>query len=197
LDRLIVICEGGAHTVEYLHNNGIYPGAVVLEPSKFQEMVPYLSSEDEILLIIKGLTDFTMTDIYSLLSKFDEHKDKVKSVTVLSNIKLGVIPYEYYYYQNDLFYGDVWKIVDNKQYEIGETGEIVVSKKLLPTRKSKTQVNKEKKNQIMFAFKRYKNFKGLKMQIYGKMERLKPEEFDVNVINAITVVDLFQENKNL
>lgn len=192
MDRLIVICEGGAHTVEYLHNNGVYPGAVVLEPSKFQEMVPYLSSEDEILLIIKGLTDFTMTDIYGLLNKFSEHIEKVKTVTVLSNVNLGVIPYEYYYYTDDLFFGDVYKVVNNKKLEIEETGEVSVSKKRRPTRKSKGISEKNKKNPIMFAFKRYKNEKGLKMQIYGKMERLKPEEFDTNIIKAITAVDLFK-----
>lgn len=192
---LIVICEGGAHTVEYLHNNGVFPGAVVLEPNKFKEMVPYLSSEDEILLIIKGLTDFTMVDIYSLLSKFEEHNEKVKSITILSNIMLGVIPYDYYYYKNDLFYGDVWRVSDNRLYDIDDSGEVSLFKRrILPTR-NKTQSIKNKKNPIIFALKTYKNIKGQKMQIYGRVEKIKPEELDLEVIKLITSVDLYEENK--
>ena len=55
MDRLILICEGGIHTVEYLQRNGIFPGALVIEPNRFKDMTPYLTKEDEILLIIKGL----------------------------------------------------------------------------------------------------------------------------------------------
>lgn len=196
MDRLIVICEGGAHTVEYLQNNGVYPGAVVFESSKFQEMVPYLSSDDEILLIIKGLTDFSMTEVYGLLNKFYEHKDKVKSVTVLTNINLGVLQHEYYHYEGDLFYGDVWKISGNKKIELDETGEIAVNKKRLSLRKNKSNEQRTRKNPIMMAFKKYKNFKGLKMQIYGKMSRTKPADLDENLINSVVEVDLFKENKN-
>ena len=54
MDRLIVICEGGVHTVEYLHRNGVYPGAMLIEPGKFQEISPYLTKDDDILLLIKG-----------------------------------------------------------------------------------------------------------------------------------------------
>ena len=49
MDRLIVICEGGVHTVEYLQRNGVFPAAMVLEPKKFQDMSPYLTKDDDIL----------------------------------------------------------------------------------------------------------------------------------------------------
>ena len=191
MDRLIVICEGGVHTVEYLPRNGVFPAAMVLEPKKFQDMSPYLTKDDDILLIISGLTDFTMSDIYNLLSKFKEYENRFKRVTILTNIPLGVIPYDYYLYSGDLFYGSVIKVSNNKKYELDSNGNVETQKKSFFSKKSEEVV--ENKNPITFQFKKY-NDRKVKLMIYGKrdkeiVETISHYEYE----DKIKVVDLFSK----
>ncbi len=191
MDRLIVICEGGVHTVEYLQRNGVFPAAMVLEPKKFQDMSPYLTKDDDILLIISGLTDFTMSDIYNLLSKFKEYENRFKRVTILTNIPLGVIPYDYYLYSGDLFYGSVIKVSNNKKYELDSNGNVETQKKSFFSKKSEEVV--ENKNPITFQFKKY-NDRKVKLMIYGKrdkeiVETISHYEYE----DKIKVVDLFSK----
>ena len=191
MDRLIVICEGGVHTVEYLQRNGVFPAAMVLEPKKFQDMSPYLTKDDDILLIISGLTDFTMSDIYNLLSKFKEYENRFKRVTILTNIPLGVIPYDYYLYSGDLFYGSVIKVSNNKKYELDSNGNVETQKKSFFSKRSEEVV--ENKNPITFQFKKY-NDRKVKLMIYGKrdkeiVETISHYEYE----DKIKVVDLFSK----
>ena len=191
MDRLIVICEGGVHTVEYLQRNGVFPAAMVLEPKKFQDMSPYLTKDDDILLIISGLTDFTMSDIYNFLSKFKEYDNRFKRVTILTNIPLGVIPYDYYLYSGDLFYGSVIKVSNNKKYELDSNGNVETQKKSFFSKKSEEVV--ENKNPITFQFKKY-NDRKVKLMIYGKrdkeiVETISHYEYE----DKIKVVDLFSK----
>ena len=197
MDRLIVICEGGVHTVDYLQKTGVFPAAMVIEPKKFQDMSPYLTKEDDILLIINGLTDFTMSDIYNLLSKFKEYENRFKRVTILTDIPLGVIPYDYYLYSGDLFYGSVKKVSNNKVLELDSNGNVDTNKKGLFMKKQTEVV--ENKNPITFQFKKY-NDRKVKLMIYGKMNSDKVEPVSVfEYEDKIKLVDLFsknEENKN-
>ena len=129
MERLIVICEGGLHTVEYLQRNGVYPAAMVIEPSKFQDMSPYLSKDDDILLIIKGLTDFTMASVYGLLNKFKEYQEKYKRVTIMTNIPLGNVDFDYYLYEGDIFYGNVQLVSGKKKVDIDVNGGLMDAQK--------------------------------------------------------------------
>lgn len=190
MDRLIVICEGGVHTVEYLHKNGVFPHSLVLDPSKFQEMSPYLNKEDDILLIVKGLTDFSMATVYSLLKKFDTYKEKYKRVTILSNIPLGSVNYEYYLYSGDLFYGTVKKVINKKEYDLDSNGNIIENKPKNSIFKRKNKEIERKGNPIAFQFKKYNNRK-VKLMIYGKVveEVLKKPSFEYE--NEVKAIDLF------
>lgn len=196
MDRLIVICEGGVHTVEYLHRNGVYPGAMLIEPGKFQEISPYLTKDDDILLIIKGLTDFTMTSIYGLLAKFDEYKNKFKRVTILTNIPLGAVSYDYYLYTGDLFYGSVKKVINKKVYDLDSNGNIVENQKKFTFSKKKDNYKLEY-NPIMTQFKKYNN-KKVRIMIYGKMSMTEPNiSTALEYEEKVKVVDLYnKENKN-
>lgn len=196
MDRLIVICEGGVHTVEYLHRNGVYPGAMLIEPGKFQEISPYLTKDDDILLIIKGLTDFTMTSIYGLLAKFDEYKDKFKRVTILTNIPLGAVSYDYYLYTGDLFFGSVKKVINKKVYDLDGNGNIVENQKKFTFGKKKDN-QKMEYNPIMSQFKKYNN-KKVRIMIYGKMSMTEPNISTVfEYEEKVKAVDLYnKENKN-
>lgn len=195
MERLIVICEGGIHTVDYLQKNGVYPSAMVIEPSKFQDMSPYLSEKDEVLLIIKGLTDFSMASIYGLLNKFREYESKYKQVTILTNIPLGNIDYDYYLYEGDIFYGSVQKIVDKKKYDVDVNGDIIENQKkfLFGKNKQEKAINR---NPIMFQFKKYNN-KRTKLMIYGKVAMNEPvttSQFDYE--EKVKIVDLYSKQEN-
>ena len=191
MERLIVICEGGIHTVDYLQKNGVFPAAMVIEPSKFQDMSPYLSEDDEILLIIKGLTDFTMASIYALLNKFKEYQGKYKKVTILTNIPLGNVDFEYYLYEGDIFYGGVQKVNGKKKVDLDIYGEVMESQRKFSFTKQR-QVKAENINPIMHQFKKYNN-KRVKLMIYGKVAMNEPvitSSFDYE--EKVKVVDLYK-----
>ena len=44
----------------------------------------------------------------------DEYKEKLGKITILSNVHLGVVPYVYYLYEGDLFYGSIKRVERGK-----------------------------------------------------------------------------------
>lgn len=192
MDRLIVICEGGIHTVDYLQKNGVFPAAMVIEPSKFQDMSPYLSEDDDVLLIIKGLTDFTMASIYGLLNKFREYESKIKRVTILTNIPLGNIDFDYYLYEGDIFYGNVQLVSGKKKMDIDINGDVLEAQKKFAFSK-KGPPKAVDFNPIMFQFKKYNN-KRVKLMIYGKVAMNDPvSTSQVAYEEKVRVVDLYNK----
>lgn len=204
--RFILICEGGPHTIEYMINNGVIPNSIILDTSKFKEILPYLSVEDDILLLVKGLTDFTLTDIYGLINVFQENSSKLGRITILSNINLGKVALEYYFYTGDLFYGTVCKVVNGKRYPISddEDGDNESSKSrsrfgLLRKEKraDKNQNNPDKpsKNAVAHAYKVY-NCKDVKVQIYGKdkssNDSSTPKATSKDVLERVKAINLFE-----
>jgi len=196
MDRLIVICEGGVHTMEYLHKNGVYPSAMLIEPTKFQEISPYLTQEDDILLIINSLTDFTMQSIYGLLGKFKEYESRYKRVTIFSNIPLGSVSYDYYLYSGDLFYGDVCKISNKKKIELDENGNEIAKNEKKVFLKKRTPAVKGK-NPIMLQFRKYNN-KKVKLMIYGRAKGVGIDEVEKKTSfeyeDKIKVIDLYKNS---
>ena len=191
MERLIVICEGGLHTVEYLQRNGVYPAAMVIEPSKFQDMSPYLSKDDDILLIIKGLTDFTMASVYGLLNKFKEYQEKYKRVTIMTNIPLGNVDFDYYLYEGDIFYGNVQLVSGKKKVDIDVNGGLMDAQKKSLFSKG-GPVKSVNFNPIMYQYRRYNN-KRVKLMIYGKVAMNDPvvtSSYDYE--EKVKVVDLYK-----
>ena len=121
--KLTLICEGQVHTTEYMHKNKVFPKTVVFDCSKFKEIAPYLKKEDEILVVIKGATDFSLALIYALLRELEDIRQKVGSITVMSNVDLGVIDTPYYYYEGDLFYGSYKEMLRGKEVISDEKGK--------------------------------------------------------------------------
>lgn len=194
LDKLIVICEGGIHTIEYLHKNGVYPSSLLTETSKFQEISPYLGKEDDILLIIKGLTDFTMASIYGLLKRFDAYKDKYKRVTILTNVPLGSVNYEYYLYSGDLFYGTVKKVVNKKQYDLDDNGNIIENTSKVPFKRNKIHI--ATRNPIALQFKKYSDRK-VKLMIYGQTGiTTESKSSMLEYEDKVRAIDLFKNSKS-
>lgn len=203
MERLILITEGYAHMVEYFHRNKVYPNAVVFKADNFKELSPYLTAEDEILVVIKGATDFTLAEIYALLNNLDEVRDKVKDITIMSNLYLGKIPHSYVLYEGDLFYGGI-KNVKNGKVEVTSEDEDGERKKkgLFSFKRKKSDKSLKSKdsnsnNAVMQRYKKYNN-RSVNCLIYG-MESRKVEEYSEgdNLAQKIINIDLFKdESKN-
>lgn len=198
--RLIVISEGGAHTIDYLHRNGVYPGAIVMTATKYKEIIPYLSKNDEVLVLIKGLTDFTMEEIYVLLDDIEETRDRLHAVTILSNIDLGKINKSYYYYTGDLFYGQVYESFNGKLTLIEEEDSEDKKKK---GKQKKSKGSKDAENvaevpSINSVIARYLvyNKRDVKFTVYGS-ESKGYENSDAldGLAEKIVKVDLFDTQK--
>lgn len=104
-EELVVLCEGGLHTIAYLVKNGINPHRVCFDVATLRDLLSNLNTNSRILIIIQGLTDFTLVELYELFSYLNLMRHLVKDVTVLSNIELGFIDLDYYIYKGDLVYG--------------------------------------------------------------------------------------------
>lgn len=130
MSRLTLICDGGAPFLEYFMANGIYPSYAVFDLESFQMMASYLTAEDDLLIVVHGLTDFTMSGIHTVYGSLMQNKDKFGSLTVLSDLPLS-IDGGYFLYSGDLFYGSVKYVgPDKKEYAVkdGQPTKTLASK---------------------------------------------------------------------
>lgn len=192
---LILICEGGAHSVEYFHKNGVYPGAVVFQTSSFKEMVPYLSSNDEVLVVINSLTDFTLAEVYALLNDLAELQDRLSRVTVLSNIDLATTQADYYLYSGDLFYGSVQAVISGKLQELKlpeRPRSKKKSKSASTSDSSENAIGKYSINAVMQGYKKYVHG-GANFMVYGSARKTAPNTVDMDsLVQKLIAVDLYK-----
>lgn len=121
--RLFIVIEGTPHDVQYFFNHGVYPNTFILDPSRLAEVLYTIQPEDDILFIVKGLTHFSLREVYETSALLEQVQDKVNSVVILTNVALGTLAMEYYTYKGDLFYGDVFKTEKGKLIQIFEEGD--------------------------------------------------------------------------
>lgn len=101
---LYVITES-IQSIEYLNNNGIYPDSYMVSPESIKEVTPYLCEDDYVLVLIQGLTDWTLLRASSLLSDLHESALEKSKLIVISNTDLGVLKHEYIWAKGDPVYG--------------------------------------------------------------------------------------------
>lgn len=153
--KLYVISEGGLHTLEYLVRRGIYPDYYFIEPLDMKKYIPYIKEEDDVLVLVNGLTDFSLVDLYTIINDLLISNLKM-SITVMSTVKLIKFPVTYYRYTGDLFYSKVYGVSNEKRVELdsGETkkkgqketkSDLVINKVILPF----LAYNKEKEVDII------------------------------------------------
>lgn len=197
-DRLVVICEGGVHMVEYLHRNEIFPHLVVFRPQYFREMIPYLTEKDEVLVIVKGLTDFSMNDVYTLINDIEELGQSLKSVRLVSDVWLGKIPFKYFLYHGDLCYGKM-ELIEN-----GNKKEVTIDNKKIKTKKTnKKEYDNDRNTPTLVSknalFLRYSLYnQRVKFRIYDKPKDGKISEYiDYDItVNKLLNVNLYAQQKN-
>lgn len=195
--KLILIAEGDAHMIEYFHKNKVYPATAIMDLSKLRELLPYFGEKDDVLIVIRGLTDFTMAEIYACIHDITEIGDKLNSVRILTNVELGVVDLPYYHYEGDLFYGKVEQIIKNKHVELDEDGEPYIGKHKKPKKEKGTvEDTKMKVNPIMAKYKGYNN-PSVRFGIYGKQTKeLTLDNEEINLLNKIVFVDTVRGTAN-
>lgn len=188
---LFLIMEGGLHSLDYIHRNGVFPKEIGLRTGIFQDRVPYLSDNMDILVVVKGLTDFTVKGVYSLLKELNTHKDQLKSIVVMSNVHLGDIPFPYYLYEGDLFYGEVKRVVKGKVLSLDSTEKD--KKKDKSSRKVKSKLDNHVINTVMERYKIY-NQRDIRPMLYGTedLELLHTKE-DKTYGENVILVNVFPE----
>ncbi|HBG5344062.1 TPA: hypothetical protein KQG29_001426 [Clostridioides difficile] len=125
--NLILLTEDGVVSTAYFIKNNVYPTMVFFDIMDLIERMPYLTQNDHILILIKGLCDFTKEEINLLCKYFDKIKDNIGSFVILSNIELNIN--EYYLYQDDLFYGKIKEVKNRMSYISNKNDK--VSKKIM------------------------------------------------------------------
>lgn len=195
--NLILVSEGQVHTIEYMHKNKVYPKTVVFDCTKFKELAPYLSKNDEVLVVINGATDFSLAMIYALLRDLENVEDKVSSIRVMSNVDLGKIDTPYYLYKGDLFYGEVVEIRKGKvvpKEDIEEQQKKGILKGIIGKKqKQQGQLSDTKNYEVNEVMQNYLKYnKNVKLMIHGitkKETKVIKDEF----INKLIEIDLFKQ----
>lgn len=208
-ETLTIATEGGRHMIAYLLANGVKADTYVLEPVKLKQFVPYINNNSHLLLIIKGLTDFTIADIYNMIEYIGQGGVPLENVNILSNIDLGDIGISYYFYTGDLFWGDVFLVDKNKKrHKLTVDGKIAkeldkektfidkIAKKEVEREQSK-QKKRTRHNPIMHKYTRFTVDRELpkdRMYIYDREKEIETVNEDT-LLEHITEVDLFTNNK--
>lgn len=114
-NRLFLICEGGYHTLYYLVRHGLTPDRVYFDPLAIKMYIPYIEKEDEVLIVLNGLTDFTLKEVHELMKSLHElFGEQTNNIKLFSPFRLNGLYYSYYIYNNDLIYSNIKGVVGGK-----------------------------------------------------------------------------------
>lgn len=114
---LYVLTDNDIYSILYLCQNGVYPDKYALKYDGIREDMPFLSEDDEIVIITQGLINWTYVNLFLLVKELSNVK--LKSFRVFSTIELPM-EYDYILVQGDLFNGtyiDVKKKKWGKPYK--------------------------------------------------------------------------------
>lgn len=113
---LVAILEGGKPTLEYLKQNDIIPDTVFYDFSEFEEYSMYFPEDTDILLLIKGMTDYTKVKVYDLIDVLNALENK-KSLIIATNVDLGKLSVKSYFYFDDPLDGAFVEVPAGKTYK--------------------------------------------------------------------------------
>lgn len=112
---LVAILEGGKPTLEYLKQNKIIPDQVFYDFSEFEAYSTYFPEDTDILLLIKGMTDYTRVKIYDLIDVIVNLENK-KSFILATNTDIGKLSVDSYFYFDDPIEGPFVQVPAGKTY---------------------------------------------------------------------------------
>ncbi len=150
MSKLTLLVEGGPAKALYFVQNGVFPAVLGFKIEDFIPKIKFLTKEDDILVVINGLTDFRPSEVYALIMQFERQVDyllekgvpeeELPQLTIASNVNLGTMRQEYFLYKGDLFYGEV------KRVEYGRMSDVVTGEEASAKRKRVKQNEESKEN---------------------------------------------------
>ncbi|MNL91404.1 hypothetical protein D3C81_11390 [compost metagenome] len=158
MGKFIVVAEGGETLLKYLNKNNVYPDEVFFSVSRFKERSAYFSKEDTVLIIVHGLTDLTVKDIYEVINTLLENRgtediEDAGDITLMSNMDLGRLKIPYYLYYGDLFFGNIKQVEKEKVVESVENFELSSLKKVVDVKNISAKIKEAKLPSKLFAKK--------------------------------------------
>lgn len=112
--RLIMINEGRKQVYNFFVKNGIKPSEAVFDLECFEDVEPFITEEDVILVVVHGFTDFHNAGIVQLLGKMSDNDNiQYDNVIILSDIKLKGVEHEYYLYEGNPFKSELQVVRGN------------------------------------------------------------------------------------
>lgn len=112
---LYVITES-VQSIEYLNNNDIFPDSYMLFPESVKEVTPYLCEDDYVLVLIQGLTDWTLLRARTLIADLHDSALEPEKLIVISNTDLGVLNYDYIWAEGDPLHGKLINVDAKGKY---------------------------------------------------------------------------------
>lgn len=188
--RVFLICEGEHHTLLYLLNNGLVPFRVYFDALAIRMYLPYMTKEDEVLIVLTGLTDFTAKEIDELMRMLHEfYGERSTNIKLFTPFRLVGIDHNYYIYSNDLVYCDVKGVVE---------GKIVTLTNTLTSKNNTKDLNTETKVLKNVVLEPYLTFEGVEVgtvdtvivenDVEGTVETVNNDPY----INSILRVDMYK-----
>lgn len=107
--RLTVLAEDAELTVAYLKSKGVHPHQLITKLNCFKRVLKSLGSDDDLLIIVHGLTSFKLSVLYNFLSEFKTETCGVRLIC-LSDILFDNFPISYYLYSGDLFLSSITEV---------------------------------------------------------------------------------------
>lgn len=107
---LYFITDGDIHSVVYLMQNGIYPDKYALETESFKDQAPFVTSDDEVIVLVQGFVRWTLTRLKMLIELLEQSCAKF---TIYSTVELPINT-KYTRVSGDLVYG-VYREYENRK----------------------------------------------------------------------------------
>lgn len=112
---LYVMTDSGVFSIIYLYQNGLYADKFCTKPESIKDDMPFISDNDEMIIISQGLIDWNYMKLYNLIKEMN--KLPFGSLRVFSTIELPMKEFDYILVQGDLFHG---KYIDIKKGKWGK-----------------------------------------------------------------------------
>ena len=111
-----LICDGGKHTIAHLWKRGIYPDKVIFSEFYLKDEAPYLTEEDDVLILVHGLTDLTQTFVHKAISILQNTKANLLLLTDVpfENVTIPIESYRSDIFMNRKAYETMYK--KNKKF---------------------------------------------------------------------------------
>lgn len=169
---LVAILEGGRPTLAYLVQNNIVPDTVFYDFSDFEDYSSFFPDDTDILILIKGMTEYTKVKLYDLLDVIKGLENK-KSLTLATNVDLGILSVDSYYYFDDPLEGAFVKVPAGKTYD---------------------SVSGKRKRGLLTAFVNYNDENTVPEEngLEYKREYLNPDVEEDSFVNKLHKVDFFK-----